>query len=250
MPDIRTFTIKSNFAIAKDVYEMNLAGDTKHYGVPGQFVNIRLEGFYLRRPISICSWTPGALRLIYKVVGEGTRVLSKMREGRHLELLGPLGNGFSIIEGISAPLLVGGGAGVPPLYGLAQRLIMQDIQPVVALGFNTAEDVFYTGQFRRLGVQVYLSTADGSDGIGGFVTDIPALAEGGFDYYYACGPEPMLRAVYNAIPCPGQLSFEERMACGFGACMGCTCRTVTGGKRICTEGPVLMKEEILWEAAL
>ena len=199
---------------------------------------------FLRRPISVCDYDADSITLIYKVVGEGTAQLSGMRPGERLDLLTGLGNGFSTDCDARRPLLVGGGVGVPPLYGLAKALRAAGKPVQVVLGFNTAAELFYDEEFRALGCGVSVATADGSCGVRGFVTD--ALAGLDFDYFYACGPLPMLRALSAATACDGQLSFEERMGCGFGACMGCSCKTLTGGKRICKEGPVLMKNEIIW----
>ncbi len=235
--------ILENIAIARDIYRLRLAGDTSAVTAPGQFLNIAVPGFFLRRPISVCDWDERGATVIYKVVGGGTEALSRMREGE-LDCLCGLGNGFSLPEGIQAPVLIGGGVGVPPLYGLCRRLVARGTAPTVVLGFETRADMFYADEFRALGAAVVVCTRDGSAGVKGLVTDaLPSIA---CDYSYACGPEGMLRAAYHALACPGEYSFEARMACGFGACMGCSCRTVTGYKRICKDGPVLMKEEILW----
>ncbi len=242
------YTILYQQEIARDVRVMKLCGDTSPLTAPGQFVNILVEGKYLRRPISVCDWDQTALTLIYKIVGDGTRQLSRMAPGQKLDLLTGLGNGFDVSKGGGRPLLAGGGVGVPPLYGLCKALIAEGKTPAVALGFASAADVFYEEEFRALGCPVAVATVDGSYGAKGFVThllDRPEIA--GFDYYYACGPIPMLRALYDACPAvSGQLSFEERMGCGFGACMGCSCKTKYGSKRICKDGPVLEKEEIIW----
>ena len=240
------YTVTSNRPLARDVYEMKLTGDTSAITAPGQFVNIRLDGLFLRRPLSVCDWEADSLTLIYKVVGQGTARLSAMTPGEVLDLLTGLGNGYDMGVSGQAPLLLGGGVGVPPLYGLCRRLVAQGKRPIAVLGFNSREDVFYAGEFAALGVPVTVTTADGSEGVPGFVTD--ALPEAGaYTHFYTCGPEPMLRAVYRATVTDGQFSFEERMGCGFGACMGCSCHTVTGSKRICKEGPVLRKGEILWQ---
>ena len=237
--------IVSQSRIARDVYRMTLAGDTTAVTAPGQFINIKLDGLYLRRPISVCDWEPEELTIIYKVVGKGTAQMAALPDGTALSVLTGLGNGYDLKKSGSRPLLIGGGVGVPPLY-LAAKLMRQQGKDVAAvLGFNTAEDAFYADEFRALGVRTFVTTADGSAGTRGFVTD--ALPEvGDYSYVYTCGPEPMLKAVYNAIETGGQFSFEERMGCGFGACMGCTCKTKYGSKRICTDGPVLEKEEIVW----
>nr|WP_288352030.1 dihydroorotate dehydrogenase electron transfer subunit [uncultured Alistipes sp.] len=238
------YTVEENVPLTATVRRMRLKGDTRWIVRPGQFVNIALAGRYLRRPISVCDYDAQTLTLIYKVVGEGTAQMARMGAGERLDLLTGLGNGFSTDNEARRPLLVGGGVGVPPLYNLAKVLLAAGKPVQVVLGFNTAAEVFYAEEFRALGCAVTVATADGSEGVRGFVTD--ALAGLDFDYFYACGPQPMLRALCQSTPCDGQLSFEERMGCGFGACMGCSCRTLTGNKRICKEGPVLMKNEILW----
>lgn len=238
------FTVTSNISLNKNVCKMVLSGDTSAITSCGQFVNIKLSGRYLRRPISVCDYDESTLTLIYKIVGGGTEQMSRMKEGEALDILSGLGNGYDLSESGEKPLLVGGGVGVPPLYRLAKDLIKQGKEVAVVLGFNTADEVFYENEFADLGAAVSVATVDGSYGIKGFVTD--ALPES-YSYFYACGPEPMLKALYKASKTSGQLSFEERMGCGFGACMGCSCKTVTGYKRICKDGPVLSKEEILWE---
>ena len=238
------FTVMENVSVADRVLRMTLAGDASAIVRPGQFVNVEIEGLYLRRPISVCDWDAGKLVLIYKVVGAGTQKLSRLRPGAALDLLTGLGNGFDAGASGARPLLVGGGVGVPPLYGLCKRLIQAGKSPRVVMGFNTAAEVFLREDFEALGVPVYVTTADGSQGIRGFVT--AALTETDYDFTYACGPEPMLKALYQATDKPGQYSFEARMACGFGACMGCSCKTKYGTKRICKDGPVLNKEEIVW----
>ena len=240
------YRIEANERLTETVWRMRLAGDTQWITVPGQFVNIALEGKYLRRPISVCDCDEGTLTLIYKVVGEGTEQMSRLEAGAELDLLTGLGNGFSTNNNARRPLLVGGGVGVPPLYGLARRLLAEGKPVEVVLGFNTASEVFYEEEFRALGCHVTVATADGSRGIEGLVTTAIAAAGLNFDYFYACGPLPMLHALYNAVEQDGQMSFEERMGCGFGACMGCTCKTKYGNKRICREGPVLQKGEIIW----
>ena len=238
------FTIKSNELIAKSVYRMTLTGDTSDITNCGQFVNIKLDGFYLRRPISVCDVQNDVLTLIYKVVGNGTEKMSEMCEGEKLSVLTGLGNGYDLTKSGDTPLLIGGGVGVPPMYLLAKKLIEKGCKVSVILGFNTKDEVFYENEFKALGCDVTVTTVDGSHGVKGFVTD--ALPEN-YSYFYTCGPEPMLKAVYRSAKTSGQFSFEERMGCGFGACMGCSCKTVTGYKRICKDGPVLEKEEILWE---
>ncbi len=238
------FTIQTNQELAPATHRMVLAGDTGAITAPGQFVNIALAGKFLRRPISVCDWGEGSLTLIYKVVGQGTAQMSQMSPGQALDLLTGLGNGYDLSKAGDRPLLIGGGAGVPPLYALAKALVAQGKRPQVILGFNTRAEAFLEEEFQALGAAVTVATADGSYGVRGFVTD--AMPRDGYSYIYTCGPEPMLRAVYGKAVTSGQFSFEERMGCGFGACMGCTCETKYGYKRICREGPVLEKEEILW----
>ncbi len=238
------FEIKSNEKIAKDVYKMVLSGDTSDLRKPGQFVNIKLEGFFLRRPISVCDYDEGVLTLIYKVVGEGTEVMCKLTEGEKLDILTGLGNGFDTQVSGENPVVIGGGVGVPPMFNLARKLISEGKKVTAVLGFNKEEEIFYKEEFEKLGADVLVTTVDGSVGVKGFVTD--AVKDLDFSYTYCCGPEPMLKAVYNASDKGGQFSFEERMGCGFGACMGCSCKTKYGNKRICKEGPVLVKEEIIW----
>ena len=237
------FTVLENTPLTATVYRMRLTGDTTGI-TTGQFVNILLEGQYLRRPISVCDCTEGVLTLIYKVVGKGTRQMAGMHVGQPLDVLTGLGNGYDVAKAGDHPLLLGGGVGVPPLYMLARQLREQGKPVSVVLGFNTKAEVFCEEEFKALGCDVTVTTADGSYGVKGFVTDaLPA----DYSYFYTCGPEPMLKAVYKATNTSGQFSFEERMGCGFGACMGCSCKTITGYKRICKEGPVLRKEEILWQ---
>ena len=235
-------TITENEKLTEGVYRMRLSGDIGELK-PGQFVNIKLDGLFLRRPISVCDHEGNVLTIIYKVVGKGTERMSALREGETLDVLLGLGNGYDISAGAGRPLLIGGGVGVPPLYLLAKKLIEKNRPVSVVLGFNTAGEVFYEEEFRALGCSVTVTTVDGSYGTRGFVTD--ALPEG-CDYFYACGPEPMLKAVFRGTETSGEMSFEERMGCGFGACMGCSCKTIVGSKRICKEGPVLKKEELLW----
>ncbi|MCD7902433.1 MAG: dihydroorotate dehydrogenase electron transfer subunit [Oscillospiraceae bacterium] len=240
------FEITSNRRLAgEDIYELCLAGDTGAISAPGQFVNLRLDGFYLRRPISVCDWAEGRLTLIYKVLGRGTAAMTAYPAGRKLDVLTGLGNGYNMEKSGMAPLLVGGGVGVPPLYGLAKRLAERGVRARAVLGFNRAADRFLCAEFAALGVPVTLTTVDGSTGLRGFVTDGMAAA-GDYSYVYTCGPEAMLKAVYAASRTSGQFSFEERMGCGFGACMGCSCQTKYGARRICRDGPVLEKEEIVW----
>ena len=243
MKDCR-LTVAENVPLTKDVCRMVLRGDVRAFTAPGQFLNLRLAGKYLRRPISLCDLREDRVTIIYKVVGQGTAQMAAMLPGEKLDALTGLGNGYDMADAGKNPLLIGGGVGTPPLYLLA-RWLRELGKPVqVVLGFNKASEVFYEDEFRALGCAVTVATADGSYGARGFVTD--ALPED-YSYYYCCGPEPMLKAVYKTARGSGQLSFEKRMGCGFGACMGCSCRTITGYKRICRDGPVLRKEEILWE---
>ncbi len=238
------FTITKNVPLCENVYLMNLQGDTSAITASGQFVNIKLDGLFLRRPISVCDVVGDTLTIIYKVVGHGTEAMSKMQGGQ-LDVLSGLGNGYDTSLSGERPVLLGGGVGVPPLYMLAKKLILEGKRPIVVLGFNKKSEVFWEEEFRALGAEVYVTTVDGSYGTRGFVTDV--LKNLDYTYFYTCGPEPMLRAIYSTSKTSGQLSFEERMGCGFGACMGCSCKTVTGYKRICKEGPVMFKEDIIWE---
>jgi len=236
------FRIKENIALTENVYKMVLEGDITHITKPGQFVNIKLEGLYLRRPISVCDAEENLLTIIYKVVGKGTELMSNLNEGE-LDLLTGLGNGYDTSLSGNSPLLIGGGVGVPPMYLLARKLISEGRKPTVILGFNTKDEIFYENEFRKIGCNVIVTTVDGSYGVKGFVTNAMDME---YTYVFTCGPEPMLRAVYNESKTSGQFSFEERMGCGFGACMGCSCETLYGNKRICRDGPILVKEEIKW----
>ena len=236
------FTIESNINIAKSVYKMVLMGDTEGIAC-GQFINIQIDGLYLRRPISVFDYNSEAVTIIYKVVGAGTEKMAEMKSGEKLDILTGLGNGYDISKSGEKPLLIGGGVGVPPLYNLCKKLIEKGATPSVILGFNTKDEVFCKEDFEALGVKTTVTTVDGSCGVKGFVTN---AIEDGYTYFYTCGPEPMLKAVYDATNTSGQFSFEERMGCGFGACMGCSCKTKYGNKRICKDGPVLEKEEIIW----
>jgi len=240
------FTVTENISIAPSVYRIRLEGDSSAITKPGQFVNLKLDGFYLRRPISVYDADATGVTLIYKVVGQGTSYMAKLKEGAKIDLLTGLGNGYDTTVSGEAPLLLGGGVGVPPLYLLAKKLCAEEKKVTVILGFNTRSEIFCVEDFKQLGAKVIVTTVDGSCGIKGFVTD--AMKDISYSYFYTCGPEAMLRAVYSASQTDGQFSFEERMGCGFGACMGCSCKTITGYKRICKEGPVLNKEEILWDA--
>ena len=239
------FTIRSNKALTDSVYKMVLEGDTSAITNCGQFVNIQLDGMFLRRPISVCDYDAETLTIVYKVVGKGTEAMSAMTAGTELDILTGLGNGYDLTLSGDKPVLLGGGVGVPPMYNLAKKLLAQGCRVHVILGFNTKSEIFYENEFKALGCDVTVTTVDGSYGVMGFVTT--ALESLDYTYFYTCGPEPMLKAVYRTSTTSGQMSFEERMGCGFGACMGCSCKTLTGYKRICKEGPVMKKEEILWE---
>ena len=239
------FTVIENTPLTDAIVRMRLRGDTSAITRPGQFVNIRLEGRFLRRPISVCDVEGDVLTLIYKVVGGGTEQMRQMPVGTQLDLLTGLGNGYDLSTAGANPLVIGGGVGVPPMYWLTKQLLAAGCKVTAVLGFNTESEIFYVDEFRALGAEVIIATVDGSAGVKGFVTD--GLAGLDYSYFYTCGPEPMLKAVYRATKGEGQLSFEKRMGCGFGACMGCSCRTITGNKRICKEGPVLRKEEIRWD---
>lgn len=238
------FKIEENKLIAKNTYLTVLQGDVSDISASGQFVNIKLDGFYLRRPISVCDVYDDKLVIIYKAVGKGTELMAKTPIGGRWLVLTGLGNGYDLSKSGDRPLLIGGGAGVPPMYYLAKKLIKEGKKPSVILGFGSHDEVFFEEEFKSLGLKVTVTTADGSYGIRGFVTD--AMADADYTYFYTCGPEPMLKAVYDKTTTGGQFSFEERMGCGFGACMGCTCKTKYGNKRICRDGPVLEKEEIIW----
>ena len=239
------FTILSNEALTGSVYKMVLGGDTSAITASGQFVNIQLSGKFLRRPISVCDYDETTLTIVYKVVGKGTEAMAAMAAGEVLDILTGLGNGYDLSLSGDHPVLLGGGVGVPPMYNLAKKLIAEGKKVSVILGFNTKSEIFYEEEFKKLGCDVTVTTVDGSYGVKGFVTT--ALDAMDYTYFYTCGPEPMLKAVYKVSKTSGQMSFEERMGCGFGACMGCSCKTLTGYKRICKEGPVMKKEDILWE---
>ena len=238
------FAIIDNIALTDNVYKMTLQGDTSAIIAPGQFVNMKLDGLFLRRPISVCDVAEDRLTIIYKAVGKGTAKMAQMKAGT-LDVLTGLGNGYDLSLSGDHPVLLGGGVGVPPMYLLTKKLLAEGKKVSVILGFNTKSEVFYEKEFLALGADVTVTTVDGSYGLKGFVTD--ALINMSYTYFYTCGPEPMLKAVYKASKSSGQMSFEKRMGCGFGACMGCSCKTITGYKRICKEGPVMKKEEILWE---
>ncbi|MDO4952970.1 MAG: dihydroorotate dehydrogenase electron transfer subunit [Synergistaceae bacterium] len=239
-------TVTQNSRLAPAVYKMRLEGDVTAITKPGQFINIKLDGFYLRRPISVYDLDEKSVTIIYKAVGHGTEYMTTLENGAKLDVLTGLGNGCDLSRAGEKPLLLGGGLGVPPMYLLAKKLIAQEKTVTAILGFNTAEEIFCADEFEKLGAKVIITTTDGSSGVKGFVTD--AMKELSYTHVFCCGPEPMLRAVYENCKTSGQFSFEERMGCGFGACMGCSCKTITGSKRICKDGPVLFKEEILWDA--
>ncbi|MBO5698244.1 MAG: dihydroorotate dehydrogenase electron transfer subunit [Alistipes sp.] len=240
------YTILSNEPLTPAVYRMVLEGDTQYITRSGQFINIELTGKFLRRPISVADYDERTVTIIYKVVGSGTEQMRGMVAGEKLDILTGLGNGFSTDNDAKRPLLVGGGVGVPPMYNLCKRLLSEGKRPTVIIGFNTKAELFYEEEFKALGVDVVVATADGSAGVKGFVTDAIRKAKVEFDYLYTCGPLPMLKALYDATDTPAEFSFEERMGCGFGACMGCSCKTKYGNKRICKDGPVLKREEIIW----
>lgn len=238
------YEILSNEKIALNVYKMILCGDTSAITASGQFVNLKLDGKFLRRPISICDYDDKTITIIYKVVGTGTEQMCEMSAGEKIDILVGLGNGYNLDKSGDRPLLLGGGVGVPPMYNLCKKLIEQGKKVSVVLGFNTKEEVFLEEDFKALGADVTVTTADGSYGIKGFVTD--AMKEIDYTYFFTCGPMPMFKAIEATAVTSGQYSFEERMGCGFGACMGCSCKTKYGNKRICKDGPVLEREEIIW----
>ncbi len=237
-------TIASNEKIAKDIMKMVLLGETSSLSKPGQFINIKLSGKYLRRPISVCDYTADSITIIYKIVGGGTQQMAEMKPGEALDVLNGLGNGFDTSLSGDAPVIIGGGVGVPPMYGVCKEICSRGITPTVILGFNSKDDVFYKEEFEKLGAAVHITTADGSYGTKGFVTDV--LKELDYTYFFTCGPMPMFKAIESVAKSSGQYSFEERMGCGFGACMGCSCKTKYGNKRICKDGPVMVREEIIW----
>ena len=237
-------TVDENRKIAKNTFLMRLDGDTTAITVPGQFINIRLDGYFLRRPISVCDCDREGLTIIYKTVGQGTKEMSKQTAGTKLDILSGLGNGYDTSKSGQNPVLIGGGVGVPPMYMLCKRIIAEGKKATVILGFNSADEVFMVEEFKKTGAEVLVATADGSVGTKGFVTDI--LKDLDYTYFYTCGPMPMFKAIESIAKTSGQYSFEERMGCGFGACMGCTCKTKYGSKRICKDGPVLEREEIVW----
>ena len=238
------FVIKENIALTSTVYKMVLEGDVSDITATGQFVNIKIEGLFLRRPISVCDWDKNTLTIIYKVVGEGTEIMAGMPVGTELDILTGLGNGYNTEKSGDTPLLIGGGVGVPPMYALCKKLVSEGKSVTVILGFNNKDEVFYEEEFKALGATVYVTTVDGSYGIKGFVTDV--MKDLSYSYFFTCGPMPMFKAIEATAKTSGQFSFEERMGCGFGACMGCSCKTKYGNKRICRDGPVLEREEIVW----
>lgn len=236
--------ITDNKKIAEKTYFMSLEGDTSAITKPGQFINIKLDGFFLRRPISVCDCENGKLSIIYKVVGNGTKEMSELPVGAELDILSGLGNGYDTSKSGDCPVLIGGGVGVPPMYMLCKKLVSEGKKATVILGFNSEKEVFGVDEFKATGAEVYVTTADGSVGTKGFVTDV--LKNLDYTYFYTCGPMPMFKAIESIAKTSGQYSFEERMGCGFGTCMGCTCKTKYGNKRICKDGPVLEREEIVW----
>ncbi len=236
--------VTGNAKIAENTYEMRLSGDFSSITAPGQFVNFAVEGCYLRRPISVCDVENGILTVVYKTVGKGTEIMSRIRPGETMDVLSGLGNGYDVGEGGERPLLIGGGAGVPPMYMLCKALVRAGARPVAVLGFNSRNEVFYEDEFKAAGAETYVTTVDGSYGIKGYVTDVIGKLD--YTYFYACGPEAMFKAVEKTVKSDGEYSFEERMGCGFGACMGCSCKTKYGSKRICKDGPVLKRGEIIW----
>ena len=238
------YKVISNEKLTDNVYRMKLSGDTSAITAPGQFINIKLEGLFLRRPISIYDWDDETITIIYKVVGQGTEVMAGINPGDTLDCLVGLGNGFDTSESGDAPVLIGGGVGIPPMYGLLKKLLAEGKHPSVILGFNTKDEIFAQDEFRALCDAVYVTTVDGSYGVRGFAVDV--LKDIDYTYFYTCGPMPMFNAIEKTAKGSGQFSFEERMGCGFGACMGCTCKTKYGNKRICKDGPVLVREEIVW----
>ena len=239
------YTVKTNEALTQDTYKMVLAGDTSAFTVAGQFVDIKIGELFLRRPLSLCDFDDESFTVLYRVVGKGTDVLKTMKPGDTLDVLTGLGNGFNLSKSGDRPLLIGGGLGISPMYRLAKELIAEGKHPVAVLGYNKKEEIFFADEFKALGIELYISTADGSVGTKGFVTDvIKNLSD--YTYFYTCGPEPMLKAVSLITDTEGELSFEARRGCGFGACMGCSRETKYGTKRICKDGPVLTKEELIW----
>ena len=238
------YTVLSNVALTDSVYKMVLEGDTLALTSPGQFVNLTVEGLYLRRPISVFDWDDTTISIIYKVVGEGTEKMAQWPVGYKCDVLTGLGNGFDMSKSGDEPVLIGGGVGIPPMFGLCKRLISEGKKPKVILGFNKESEIFCEEDFKAIGAETYITTVDGSVGIKGFVTD--ALKDMNYTYFYTCGPMPMFKAIERTAEGSGEYSFEERMGCGFGACMGCSCKTKYGNKRICKDGPVLKREEIIW----
>ena len=240
-----SYTVLENEKLASGVWRMVLAGDTSAITAPGQFLNLKLAGHFLRRPISVSDWDGETVTILYKTLGRGTEEMTRLPAGAELDVLAGLGNGFNVEKSGARPLVIGGGVGIPPLYHLTKELLARGTRPLVILGFNRKEEMFYEAEFKALGAEVIVTTADGSSGVRGFVTDaVKALSD--YTYFFACGPLAMLEALDKAVKTSGQYSFEERMGCGFGACMGCTCKTKDGAKRICKDGPVLEREEVIW----
>ena len=239
-------TVTENIHLTADVCRMVLAGDTSAITTPGQFINLKIDGFTLRRPISVCDYDENTVTILYKIVGHGTEAMEKIPTGTEIDTLLGLGNGYNTAASGETPVLIGGGVGIPPMFNLCKKLLAEGKHPTVILGFNKQSEIFLEEDFKALGVPVYVTTADGSYGTKGFVTDV--LKDLDYTYFYTCGPMPMFRAIEKTAKTSGQYSFEERMGCGFGACMGCSCKTYYGNKRICKDGPVLEREEIIWEA--
>ena len=238
------FEILTNTALTSSVYKMILHGDTSGITGPGQFVELALPGKFLRRPISVSDWREDSLTLIYKVVGQGTEQMASLPVGTKLDVLTGLGNGYDLAPSGENPVLVGGGVGVPPLYALCKALLAQGKRPSVILGFNRESEIFLKAEFEALGVPTHIATADGSVGTKGFVTDV--LKTLPYSYFYSCGPMPMFRAMEAVVTTSGQYSLEERMGCGFGACMGCSIQTRSGARRVCKDGPVFVREEVFY----
>ena len=238
------YTVVKNEEIAPGTYYMTIAGDTSQIKDPGQFINIKIDGLYLRRPMSICSYDEESMSIIYKVVGKGTEAMSRMPAGDSFDALSPLGNGFDTEKIPEGALLIGGGAGAMPIYTLAMILRDKGKKPHVIIGFNREEEIFFADEFRDLGVELTIATMDGSVGVKGTVVD--AMEKANRPYVCVCGPDPMMKAVAEHSS-GGQFDLGARMACGFGACMGCTVITKSGPKRVCKDGPIFDQEEIIWQ---
>lgn len=242
-----SFELICNNALTADVFETVLKGDISDITSPGQFINIKLDGLFLRRPISVADLDEkeATVTIVYKTVGAGTEKLKELKTGSRLNILTGLGNGYDLSVCGGDPLLIGGGVGTPPMYYLCRRLIEEGKSPRVILGFNKKDEIFFEDRFAELGVPVTVTTVDGSYGVKGYVTDA-MKKERGYSYIYACGPFAMMRGVADKAQTDGQFSLEERMGCGFGACMGCTVHTRSGDKRVCREGPVFEIKDIIF----